>query len=287
MNQKKILQIYMEAGVDEIISETPINRLMRQIINEKIENLEPKILPNQNSGQNITNKINTFDAISKLAQRTQNSPMNNIEQQPLVAIKEIIATAQKMAEAATSLTELEKAVRNFDGCSLKKMATNTVFADGDPKSQIMIIGEAPGNHEDLQGIPFCGDSGKLLNEMFKAIGFKRENLYITNTLFWRPPGNRRPTEDELLMCKPFVEKHIALMQPKLIVLMGATAMADVLKIHEPISKMCGKFFDYQNQYLQTPIKSTVLFHPSYLMRQSSKKRETWLDLLVIKEFLGK
>lgn len=287
MNQKKILQIYMEAGVDEIISETPINRLMRQIINEKIENLEPKILPNQHSGQNITNKINTFDAISKLAQRTQNSPMNNIEQQPLVAIKEIIATAQKMAEAATSLTELEKAVRNFDGCSLKKMATNTVFADGDPKSQIMIIGEAPGNHEDLQGIPFCGDSGKLLNEMFKAIGFKRENLYITNTLFWRPPGNRRPTEDELLMCKPFVEKHIALMQPKLIVLMGATAMADVLKIHEPISKMCGKFFDYQNQYLQTPIKSTVLFHPSYLMRQSSKKRETWLDLLVIKEFLGK
>ncbi len=287
MNQKKILQIYMEAGVDEIISETPINRLMRQIINEKIENLEPKILPNQNSGQNITNKINTFDAISKLAQRTQNSPMNNIEQQPLVAIKEIIATAQKMAEAATSLTELEKAVRNFDGCSLKKMATNTVFADGNPKSQIMIIGEAPGNHEDLQGIPFCGDSGKLLNEMFKAIGFKRENLYITNTLFWRPPGNRRPTEDELLMCKPFVEKHIALMQPKLIVLMGATAMADVLKIHEPISKMCGKFFDYQNQYLQTPIKSTVLFHPSYLMRQSSKKRETWLDLLVIKEFLGK
>ena len=287
MNQKKILQIYMEAGVDEIISETPINRLMRQIINEKIENLEPKILPNQNSGQNITNKINTFDAISKLAQRTQNSPMNNIEQQPLVAIKEIIATAQKMAEAATSLTELEKAVRNFDGCSLKKMATNTVFADGNSKSQIMIIGEAPGNHEDLQGIPFCGDSGKLLNEMFKAIGFKRENLYITNTLFWRPPGNRRPTEDELLMCKPFVEKHIALMQPKLIVLMGATAMADVLKIHEPISKMCGKFFDYQNQYLQTPIKSTVLFHPSYLMRQSSKKRETWLDLLVIKEFLGK
>ena len=287
MNQKKILQIYMEAGVDEIISETPINRLMRQIINEKIENLEPKILPNQNSVQNITNKINTFDAISKLAQRTQNSPMNNIEQQPLVAIKEIIATAQKMAEAATSLTELEKAVRNFDGCSLKKMATNTVFADGNPKSQIMIIGEAPGNHEDLQGIPFCGDSGKLLNEMFKAIGFKRENLYITNTLFWRPPGNRRPTEDELLMCKPFVEKHIALMQPKLIVLMGATAMADVLKIHEPISKMCGKFFDYQNQYLQTPIKSTVLFHPSYLMRQSSKKRETWLDLLVIKEFLGK
>jgi DNA polymerase len=89
------------------------------------------------------------------------------------------------------------------------------------------------------------------------------------------------------MCKPFVEKHIALMKPKLIVLMGATAMADVLKINEPISKMCGKFFDYKNDYLPKPIKTTVLFHPSYLMRQSSKKRDTWLDLLVIKEFLGK
>ncbi|MES2678200.1 MAG: uracil-DNA glycosylase [Pseudomonadota bacterium] len=281
---KKLLQIYMEAGVDEIISEAPINRLLPQIISEKISS--PNLTTPKNQEQ-ITSKINTFDAISKLAHRTNNQPINNNPQQPLIAMTEIIATAKKMAEAAKTLEELEKAVRNFDGCSLKKMATNTVFADGDPKSQIMIIGEAPGNHEDLQGIPFCGDSGKLLNEMFKAIGFKRENLYITNTLFWRPPGNRRPTEDELSMCKPFVEKHIALMQPKLIVLMGATAMADVLQINEPISKMCGKFFDYQNQYLKNPIKSTVLFHPSYLMRQSSKKRDAWLDLLIIKEFLGK
>ena len=285
-NIKKILQIYLEAGVDEIISETPINRLLPQVINEKIANPELSTSRNENlQDRNLTNKISTFDAISKLAQRSKNEPMNNAPQ-PLIAMTEIIATAKKMAEAAKNLAELEKAVRNFDGCSLKKMATNTVFSDGDPKSQIMIIGEAPGNHEDLQGIPFCGDSGKLLNEMFKAIGFKRENLYITNTLFWRPPGNRRPTEDELAMCKPFVEKHIALMQPKLIVLMGATAMADVLQIHEPISKMCGKFFDYKNQYLKNPIKSTVLFHPSYLMRQSSKKRDTWLDLLTIKEFLG-
>ena len=228
-----------------------------------------------------------LDVLDKFGMVLTNQQMNNIEQQPLISIAEIVAGAKAAAEACKNLKELEKAVKSFDGCSLKKMATNTVFADGDPKSEIMIIGEAPGNHEDLQGIPFCGDSGKLLNEMFKAIGFKRENLYITNTLFWRPPGNRRPTEDELAMCRPFVEKHIALMKPKLIVLMGATAMADVLKIHEPISKMCGKLFDYKNEYLKTPIKTTVLFHPSYLMRQSSKKRETWLDLLLIKEFLGK
>ncbi len=287
MGNEKLLRIYLDAGVDEIISETPINRLLPA----------PKtmVLDNSLSDENTTTVENnmpkkaqghmpsstTSDALSKLAARSNSEPANT----PLIPIKEIIATARKSAEDCKNLKELEKAVKNFEGCSLKKMATNTVFADGNPESKIMIIGEAPGNHEDLQGIPFCGDSGKLLNEMFKAIGYKREDLYITNTLFWRPPGNRRPTEDELAMCKPFVEKHIALMQPKLIVLMGATAMADVLEINEPIGKMCGKFFDYKNQYLKSPIKTTVLFHPSYLMRQSSKKRDAWLDLLTIKEFL--
>ena len=314
INQKKLLRLYLEAGVDEIISENPINRLLLKVAKEKLSATEAPDLPAAKSPEkytektpektpekpnlkslaskpeqvhssvNLTNKISTFEALAKLALRSS-QPMNN-SHPPLISIAEIIATAKEAAQSCSNLQELEQAVKDFNGCSLKKMATNTVFADGDANSQIMIIGEAPGNHEDLQGIPFCGDSGKLLNEMFKAIGFKREKLYITNTLFWRPPGNRRPTEDELAMCRPFVEKHIALMQPKLIVLMGATAMADVLKIHDPISKMCGKFFDYQNQYLSSPIKTTVLFHPSYLMRQSSKKRETWADLLAIKKFLG-
>ncbi len=273
---KKLLQLYADAGVDEIISEVPINRLLPKAVDLETKDSE---LPLQGvalprNDETMTSKTTTFDAISKLASRANTEPTNNT----LMSITQIIAGARKAAEACKNLKELEKAVKDFDGCSLKKMATNTVFADGNPDSGIMIIGEAPGNHEDLQGIPFCGDSGKLLNEMFKAIGFKRENLYITNTLFWRPPGNRRPTEDELAMCKPFVEKHIALVKPKLIVLMGAT---------EPIGKMRGKFFDYENQYLKNPIKTTVFFHPSYLMRQSGKKRDAWLDLLMIKEFLKK
>ncbi|MCE3255258.1 MAG: hypothetical protein K0R25_752 [Rickettsiaceae bacterium] len=276
MKDIKLLQLYADCGIDEIISEVPVNRFVKPSLEPIAQIIAPEVTPS-------TPKMSVSDAIFKLAQKQMDNPVN----QSLTPISEIIAQADAMAKAAKNLKELEKAVRDFDGCSLKKMATNTVFADGNPDSEIMIIGEAPGNHEDLQGIPFCGDSGKLLNEMFKAIGFKRENLYITNTLFWRPPGNRRPTEDELAMCKPFVEKHIALMQPKLIVLMGATAMVDVLKINEPIGKMRGKFFDYQNEYLKKPIKTTVLFHPSYLMRQSSKKREAWMDLLGIKKFLGK
>ena len=297
MSQQKLLQLYLETGIDEVISETAINRLLK--IEPKIEiEAESKLADKNvktfsdtqnkaikdttNSNKGFFNKISTSDAILKLATKNHQPDI----MQPLVSIAEIISQTTAMAKSCQNLSELEETVRDFDGCSLKKMATNTVFADGDANSPIMIIGEAPGNHEDLQGIPFCGDSGKLLNSMFATIGFRRENLYITNTLFWRPPGNRRPTKDELAMCQPFVEKHIALINPKLIVLMGATAMADVLQIDEPISKMRGKFLDYSNSYLTKPIKTIVLFHPSYLMRQSSKKRDAWADLLMIKEFLS-
>ncbi|MFT6106986.1 MAG: DNA polymerase [Rickettsiales bacterium] len=282
----KLLQTYLEAGVDEIISEVAINRLDRKIEeNLKAKEVQITSATTPKSSQpkdDLGKKISTLNAISLLANKQKDQPENT---RRLVSITENIAKASLDAEKCQTLEELEKAVRDFDGCSLKKMATNTVFADGNPESKIMIIGEAPGNDEDLQGIPFCGDSGKLLDAMFKTIGFTRQDLYITSTLFWRPPGNRRPTADELAMCKPFVEKHIALIKPKLIVLMGSTAMVDILNINDPISKSCGKFFDYQNQHFETPIKSIVLFHPTYLMRQSSKKRETWAHLLKIKEFL--
>jgi uracil-DNA glycosylase family 4 len=282
----KLLQTYLEAGVDEIISEVAINRLDRKIEeNLKAKEVQITSATTPKSSQpkdDLGKKISTLNAISLLANKQKDQPENT---RRLVSITENIAKASLDAEKCQTLEELEKAVRDFDGCSLKKMATNTVFADGNPESKIMIIGEAPGNDEDLQGIPCCGDSGKLLDAMFKTIGFTRQDLYITSTLFWRPPGNRRPTADELAMCKPFVEKHIALIKPKLIVLMGSTAMVDILNINDPISKSCGKFFDYQNQHFETPIKSIVLFHPTYLMRQSSKKRETWAHLLKIKEFL--
>jgi DNA polymerase len=297
MSKIKLLELYLENGIDEIILEQPINRLETKELGDKnsqninivTPNLESSNPSNSTSQGNFAHNISTFNAISKLAQKKniEAKDGNFDNSQSLMSISQIIETAKKAAESSKTLKDLEKAVKDFDGCSLKKMATNTVFADGSCDSKVMIIGEAPGNHEDLQGIPFCGDSGKLLNEMFKAIGISRENLYITNTLFWRPPGNRKPTTDELAMCKPFVEKHIFLMQPKLIVLVGATAMLDVMKFKDPISKMRGKFFDYQNQYLDSPIKTTILFHPSYLMRQSDKKRLAWQDLLMIKEFLGK
>jgi len=283
--------LYQLSGIDEIISETPINRLNKSsnpVLSVETVQVEKQIQENSVLAQSLLknnfSSMSQDQAIAALVKKQQNN-YNMESQNLLVPISQIVAQVKKIVTQIDNLKDLEKAVRDFDGCPLKKMATNTVFCDGDPESKVMVIGEAPGNNEDLQGIPFCGDSGKLLNEMFAAIGMPREKIYITNSLFWRPPGNRRPTDDELAMCKPFVEKHIALVAPKLIVLMGATAMYSVLGSDDAISKIRGKFLDYKNPYLSSPIKSITLFHPSYLMRQSSKKRLAWADMLEIKKFL--
>jgi len=291
--------LYQLSGIDEIISETPINRLNKSSnLVFSLEKTEITVVVKEPAVKNSIlaqsllsdnfNSMSQGQAIATLAKKQQNN--DNMEndtrgQNLLVPISQIVAQVKNAVAKIENLKDLEKAVRDFDGCHLKKMATNTVFCDGDPKSKVMIIGEAPGNNEDLQGIPFCGDSGKLMNEMFASIGMPREKIYITNSLFWRPPGNRRPTDDELAMCKPFVEKHISLVAPKLIVLMGATAMYSVLGSDDAISKVRGKFIDYNNPYLSNPIKSISLFHPSYLMRQSSKKRLAWADMLEIRNFL--
>lgn len=135
-----------------------------------------------------------------------------------------VKLARTLADSANTLEDLRNSLMNFNGCGLKKLATNTVFSDGNPRSPIMFIGEAPGSNEDFQGIPFCGESGKLLDNILASINISRkDNAYITNTVFWRPPANRQPTQEEIDICRPFIEKHIALINPKLIVLIGNVA----------------------------------------------------------------
>ncbi len=199
-----------------------------------------------------------------------------------------LSTSRSLADRASTIKDLEQMVRSFDQCSLKKMATNTVFSDGTRTAKIVLIGEAPGATEDAQGIPFCGESGELLDNMLYSIGLSRkQNVYITNTIFWRPPANRRPTNEEIEVCKPFVEKHIALMQPKLLILVGSTAAASILGNNIQISKIRQQYFEYKNQYIDTPIPTTTIFHPAYLLRQSIQKKTTWYDLLKIKQFCQK
>jgi uracil-DNA glycosylase family 4 len=185
-----------------------------------------------------------------------------------------------------NLSELYKLILDFD-CELKKFSQNTVIYEGVSDAKLMLIGEAPGQTEDIKGVPFCGESGELLDIMLSRIGYSRkENTYITNSLFWRPPANRPPTTEEILSCRPIVEKHISLIQPKLLVLVGATAIKSVLGNQaQSISLFRGKYINYQNKYLDKPIALTCIFHPSYLLRQGTKKKVTWFDLINIKKFL--
>lgn len=195
-----------------------------------------------------------------------------------------IEEARNIADKAQNLEELRFALQHFDGCLLKLLAKNLVFADGNAENaELMLIGEAPGASEDEAGIPFCGESGQLLDNMMAAIGFnRRENLYITNTVFWRPPANRVPTDEEINICKPFTEKHIALVKPKMIILVGATAVSSIIGSNSGITKLRGQYFSYSNKYLEKNIPLTSIFHPAYVLRQQSQKKNIWIDLLSIK-----
>jgi DNA polymerase len=186
------------------------------------------------------------------------------------------------AKTATTLAELEAAVRAFDGCALKRTATNTVFADGVPGAPLMIIGEAPGGDEDRIGRPFVGRSGQLLDRMLATIGFSRTtNTYITNILFWRPPGNRKPTGDEIAACLPFVWQHIALGRPRLVLLSGGTATAAMLDRAEGITRLRGRWFDLAVPGLDRPVPALASYHPSFLLRSPARKGEAWRDLLAL------
>lgn len=295
-NITEILEFYAENGLDEVILEESQNHFLQKDVAKK--NIEVKKEAVKPAVHNFIKPVfSTAGALSALAKKTGEinqdmakinsaKPAENADQiEKYVSLNEIVAKATKLAAAAKTVAELKKAVENFDGCNLKKMATNTVFCDGNSASKVMVIGEAPGNHEDLQGIPFCGDSGKVLDGMFRAINMTRENFYITNVIFWRPPGNRRPTTEELAICRPFVERHIELVNPEVLVLVGATSMSALLGIVDPISSIRGKFMDFSPKFLSRTIKTFTVFHPSYLMRQSSKKKLAWIDMLNLEKFL--
>ena len=194
-----------------------------------------------------------------------------------------IEAARAAAQAATTLDALRDAVAAFDGCALKKTATNTVFADGVPDGGLMLIGEAPGADEDRLGRPFVGVSGQLLDRMLAAIGRSRQaDAYITNVLFWRPPGNRKPTDSEIAICRPFVERHIALVRPRLLVLVGGTASAAMLPGSPGITRLRGQWLQLEVNGLPGPVQAIAMYHPSFLLRSPERKREAWADLLSIK-----
>ncbi len=190
--------------------------------------------------------------------------------------------------SARTLDELREELAKFEGCALRKTAMNLVFSDGNPASPVMFIGEAPGEDEDRQGKPFVGVSGKLLDKILAAAGIARSDIYISNILFWRPPGNRTPTDGEIASCLPFVKRHIALIKPKFLVPMGGIAAKTLLRTTEGITRLRGRWTTYnsgQGSGLDAPIPCLPIYHPAYLLRQSSAKRQAWNDILLLKKRL--
>lgn len=203
---------------------------------------------------------------------------------PLGAV-ESTQSARAAASAAQTLDSLKAALLGFDGCPLRHTATNTVFADGNPAARIMLIGEAPGEQEDRQGLPFVGPAGQLLDRMLAAIGLDRkaedpaQAVYITNVLPWRPPGNRTPTDGEIAACLPFVHRHIELIKPQVLVFLGGISAKTLLARSEGITRLRGTWRDFTLPGLPRPVPALPLLHPAYLLRNPAAKRETWADLL--------
>ncbi|MGV1013619.1 MAG: uracil-DNA glycosylase [Methyloceanibacter sp.] len=184
---------------------------------------------------------------------------------------------------AESLAELEALAGQFEGCALKRTAKNLCFVRGSDHARIMFIGEAPGRDEDLQGKPFVGRAGKLLDRMLASIGLAENDVYITNTVYWRPPGNRTPTPQEIESCAPFLKRQIELLKPDIIVLLGGAAAKSILGVSEGIMRLRGKWLNYQSGGRDIPTIATL--HPAYLLRNPEAKRQAWRDMLMVKQAL--
>jgi len=184
-------------------------------------------------------------------------------------------------DKSKKLSLLKKSIANLKNCDLKKQAKNIVFCDGNPKSKIMLIGEAPGANEDEEGLPFVGRAGLLLDKMLAAINLDREKVYISNIINYRPPENRRPTDEEIKRYLPFITKHIEIINPKILVLLGSTAMSALIGSNNVISKMRGQWIDKKFGNCKTSV--IITFHPAFLMRQPAQKKLSWIDLKMIKE----
>ena len=237
-----LLKWYLEAGVDEAIVDTPQDRFAATP-----QPAPPKPEP------------------------TRKAP-----------ITPVAASAAEIANACRTLDELREAIQAYEGCALKETAANTVIRDGNPQARIIVIGEAPGAEEDRRGLPFVGPAGKLLDRMLAAIGLDRETVLITNIVFWRPPGNRNPSADEIAACLPFARRQIELVRPQVLVPVGGIAAKTLFETSEGITRLRGQWREFTSPGLDAPIAALATFHPAYLLRQPLQKRETWRDLLAIK-----
>jgi DNA polymerase len=268
----------VEAGADEAVGNAPVARY-RSVERDRAAAPAPRAAigapaaPRAAIGQESGSPLPVL------------SPSEVAAPRPIARAGDAVTNAQALATAANTIDELRAAVGAFDGCPLKETATNLVFGDGNPAAKVMLIGEAPGADEDRLGKPFVGVSGQLLDRMMGWIGLDRASFYITNILFWRPPGNRSPTAAEIASCLPFVERHVELVDPSILVLVGGSSAKTLLGRSEGIMRLRGQWFQYQSARMSRPIPALAMYHPAYLLRSPAQKREAWRDLLSLKQKL--
>jgi DNA polymerase len=262
---KQLLAFYLEAGVDCALTDEPVNRLSDPAA-------APAIMAPGLSEPAPPSPVRPAPP-AVAAPRGEATP----------APEAAIASAREAARTAPSLEVLRALLEKFDGCALKHTATRLVFADGNPQARVMFVGEAPGRDEDIEGLPFVGRSGKLLDRMIAAIGLDRSKAYIANVIPWRPPGNRTPTPQETQICLPFIQRQIELVNPDVLVTLGNPSTQTLLSTREGIMRTRGKWFDYDTGTRK--IRAIATFHPAYLLRSPSYKRMTWQDLRSIAKTL--
>jgi uracil-DNA glycosylase len=263
-NIAQLLAFYLEAGVDCALGEEPVNRLADP-------DLAPAPAPREAPPAPVARPVPTAPILTGLGEAPP-------------APDAAIASARELARTAPSLEVLRDLLDKFDGCALKSTASRLVFADGNPKARVMLVGEAPGRDEDIEGLPFVGRSGKLLDRMIAAIGLDRTKVYIANVIPWRPPGNRTPTPQETQICLPFIQRQIELVDPDILVTLGNPSTQTLLGTREGIMRTRGKWFDYDTG--TRSIRALPTFHPAYLLRSPSYKRMSWQDLRAIAKVLA-
>lgn len=259
LSPAKLLQFYLDCGVDECMGEET-----RNLIGVTETLAEPIAAATQL-------------ARSQLPAMAPAAPVST-------GTIEALSEARERARAANTLDELRANLDAFKGIALRRTATQMVFSDGNPAAKIMLVGEAPGADEDKLGRPFVGLSGQLLDRMLAAIGISRDNnAYITNVINWRPPGNRAPSDAEIALSLPFIERHIELVNPAVLIFVGGVSTKALMNTAQGITRLRGRWVDYQTQGMQSPIAAMPLFHPAYLLRSPAQKSLAWADLLAIRD----
>ena len=271
----EVLAFWAESGVDVALEDAPVDRFARSV--------EEAATAKRVAGTPTETPKRTLPPRGEAARPSP--PARSSERKVNVPDEQAIKDARSLAAAATTLDELRQAVEEFRGVNLAFTAKNPCFADGNPDGPLMVIGEAPGRDEDITGLPFVGRSGQLLDRILHAIGRDRTDTYISNVIYWRPPGNRKPTLHEVHICQAFIERQIELANPRVVVFAGNTPTQSLLGTREGITRMRGRWREYTPPGAERAIPAMPTLHPAFLLRQPQQKRHIWNDMLAVREKL--